>query len=381
MGIIDIDPKILNDLSTYISDIQVRTQSNISEIARKGAQLVEMITIEVRKRQIRVEELTQQYDACCRSENSDCSEFRRMLTKARLSLEAALRAKHKTETALLEYKTKSNSTEERVSSISVAGKNTIKKLQNNLDDYSAFSGLVAASLLNAVYGGSSSSIEPGNKSTFRSLNSTRQSYCKAKTGNKDILVFDHPKESAKNAVINQGSANPGQIEGTCGLCATGTIIRKAGANASEKSMISYATTNGLCSTGKSPERNGGTSPAQLVALLQGFAGLNAKNEYGKSLEELTTAVEKGQGVVVGVNPSIFNPKWYGEYNPNDNGGHWVVLESIVRDASSNKILGYVILDSNGDSSRTACQTIKAALLEDAYYMDGADSVITTDIIW
>jgi hypothetical protein len=380
MGIVNIDPKILNDLSAYISDIQLRVQTNISETRHNSEQLIGMISDEVRKRQVLVEELTQQYEACCRSDESDCSELRRMLTKAKLSLDVALRARRKSGTALQEYKTKSNSTEERVSSISTAGKNTLKKLQNNLDDYSAFSGLVAVSLLGATYT-EPSPVSAKNTQTAHSLGSTSQSYCKAKMGNRDIMVFDHPKESAKNAVINQGSANPGKIEGTCGLCASGTIIRKAGVSASEGSMTSYATMNGLCSIGKSPERNGGTSPKQLVGILNVVAGIRAKNEYGKSLDELTSTIEKGHGVIIGVTPSIVNPKWYGLYNPNNNGGHWVVLESVVRDAYSNKVLGYVILDSNGDSPTTACQTIKASLLEDAYYADGADSIITTDIIW
>ena len=380
MSLVNVDPKILNDLSVYISDIQQRTLLNTSDVRQKGEQILRQIADEVTKRQHRVEELTRLYESCCRDLDADCSELRRQLIKVRQSLDISKQSQQRAIEAIAEFKVKTNSNNERLGDISVAGKNTINRLKNNLDDYSAFSGLVATSVLGATFSSQGSVGTSSNTNTCK-LSNTNQSYCKAKAGNRDILVFDHPTDSAKNAVINQGTAKPAEFEGTCGLCAAGSIIRKAGISVSEGDMIAYASVNDLCTTKCKPERNGGTTSNQLVSILGALAGISTYSEIGKTLEELTLSIEKGHGVIIGVNPSKLNPAWYGSYQPNISSGHWVVLESVVRDAYTNAILGYVIFDSNGNTPSNACQIIKASQLEDAYYIDGAVSLITDDVIW
>lgn len=374
MGTINIDPKILGHLSGHISDIETRAQANISDTCYAGERLIGTISEEAGKRRRKVEALKRQYEAACRDGHSGCDELRRMLEKAQRSLDAANVAKHRAEAALSEYRMRSRGFAERLGAIASAGKLTLKRLENHLDDYSAFYGLVLAPPHTAVLDG------PGAP-VARSLNVTGQSYQKRKAWNRKALVFDHPERSAKNAVINQGSAYPNKIEGTCGLCAVGSLLRKAGISATEEDIVSYAAAYGLCQIGKMPSQNGGTSPRQLVSLLHSAVGINAVCDCGTTLGELAAAIENGQGVIIGVNPSVFNSAWYGEYNHNDSEGHWIVLESVVRDAASGEILGYVILDSNGASPRTACQAISAPLLEEAYGIDGAVSVVTTDIIW
>ena len=374
MGTVDIDPKILGILSDHLSDIEIRAQDNISDTCYTSERLIRIISEEIWRRQRRVEDLKRQYEAARRNDHSDCDELRRMLEKAQRSLDVANAAKCRANAALSEYRIRSNGFAKRLGNIISAGKLTLKRLENHLDDYSAFNGLVLAPLHTGALA------SPGIQIS-RSLDTTGQSYQKRKAWNREVFVFDHPERSAKNAVINQGSAYPDSIEGTCGLSALGSLLRKAGVTVTEKNMVSYAVAHGLCQTGKSPDQNGGTSPDQLVSLLCSAAGISAVCDCGRTLEELASAIENGHGVIIGVNPSIFNSEWYGEYNHNDSNGHWIVLESVVRDANSGEILGYVILDSNGESPRTACQAVSASLLEDAYGIDGAVSVVTTDIIW
>ena len=207
---------------------------------------------------------------------------------------------------------------------------------------------------------------------------TRQEFTHDTIGGHDVLVFDHPRESAKNAIYNQGSAS-GAYKGTCGLCALGTVLRKAGFNVNEGKMISFAAANGYCAQGLTAGNNGGTSPGNLRDIAEKMGGLTLKPMQGQGLLSLAGEVESGKGVIVGVRAGMLNsPIGYDPYNT---AGHWVVLESVIRDVKSKDILGFMITDSNGDSPDRACQYVSLDTLSRAYSHDGCDALITEEIIW
>lgn len=188
------------------------------------------------------------------------------------------------------------------------------------------------------------------------------------------VVFDHPFDDNSTRICNQGSAYPTGPQGTCGCCACGTIINKAGGNTNEHETVAYAWDNGLCSN------SGGTSPESWVGILGG-AGISSHVTTGTSLETLAHEVEQGRGVVIGVSACTYCPELYGHYFPGKADGHALVLESTIRDQATGQILEYVVSDSNGTSTRDACRRVPAKVMEKAFRRRNGQSVVTNDVIW
>lgn len=230
----------------------------------------------------------------------------------------------------------------------------------------------------------------GNNS-FVPLLTTNQEITTITLDGKTVSVFDHPFDENPGRVCQQGSAFPKDengngITGTCGCCACGTIINKAGGNATEKSVVKYAIQNDLCSNRMdvAPESRGGTSPDDWVGILAG-AGITATEKSDSTLEQLAEYVEQGHGVVVALSACTISPDWYGHYMPGVHDGHAVVIESIVRDPESNKILEYIISDSNGSSTYDACRRIPARRFKKACrrrrIQGRLQAVVTNEVIW
>lgn len=204
---------------------------------------------------------------------------------------------------------------------------------------------------------------------------------------KEVEVFDHSLEYDGGRIANQGSAFPednrgGGIVGTCGLCAVARVINKAGGKASENSVGKYALQNGLCSNKASerPEHRGGTTATQQAQILSD-AGISSKPIVNSSLESLSQKVEQGYGVIISVVASLYKPEWYGVYSEQNAGGHAIVLESPVRDRETGKVIGYIVSDSNGDSSSDARVFVDKTALEAAFDARGGQAVLTDDVIW
>lgn len=189
-----------------------------------------------------------------------------------------------------------------------------------------------------------------------------------------VVVFDHPFDNNSTRICNQGSAYPTGPQRTCGCCACGTIINKAGGNTNEHETVAYAWNNGLCSN------SGGTSPESWVGILSG-AGISSHVTTGTSLENLALEVEQGRGVVIAVSACTYCPELYGHYFPGKADGHALVLESTVRDQATGQIVEYIVSDSNGTSTRDACRRVPAKVMEKAFRRRNGQSVVTNDVIW
>ena len=216
-------------------------------------------------------------------------------------------------------------------------------------------------------GGSSEEGKRINK--LRSLVHTDQVTAKLYLNGRLCKVFDHPFEDNIQRICNQGSAYPTGPQDTCGCCSGGSIVNKAGGKATEHRMVALAWNNGLCD-------NDGFMTADAVSRLLGLAGVPASSTSGTSLNDLAESVEQGHGVIIAVNAKRFDPTFYRR-----SGGHALVLESVVRDADTNEILEYVVVDSNRDTSVNAVRRVEPQVLERAFRDWGNQSISTDNIIW
>ena len=219
-------------------------------------------------------------------------------------------------------------------------------------------------------------------------------------------IFDHPNDSVLSATIDQTGAcviiDGKQYAGICALCDVTTLLNRAGVSVSLYDVVQYAVSNGICETYESiaernankveelnrklikttdleeqqkiksaiinltnitPDRVGGISPNGAMNISQHF-GLSG-TAYSKTfmgtkpqflrkaaLSSLATCVENGQGVYISVRAGV------GGYNPNgwyngDSGGHALILNSVVRDAKTNNIKAFYIIDPNGQTPQQA----------------------------
>lgn len=209
---------------------------------------------------------------------------------------------------------------------------------------------------------------------FTPLSQTNQTVEQMYIDGHIVDVFDHPFDPNNYRICNQGSAYPHGPTGTCGCCACGTIINKAGGHTDEHDIVEHAWNNKICSN------TGGTWPSGWARILSD-AGIKSTDTSGTSLPELAKKVEEGHGVIIGVCAELYHPSWYGSYSPFASHGHALVLESVIRDRSTGKILEYVVSDSNAKDRNSACIRVKANVLERAYKNKRSSSVVTDDIIW
>lgn len=169
-------------------------------------------------------------------------------------------------------------------------------------------------------------------------------------------------------MFNQGSAYPNGPRNTCGCCAAGTIINKAGGKTNERQVVGHALANGLC------DADGFTSTASIAQILND-AGIKSTPWTGLSMEELAQKIEEGRGVIIGVDTYVFYPGF------GIRGGHAIVIESVVRDAKTGKIIEFVVADSNAKDGISVCNRIPVKVLEKAYRRKWKQAIVTDDIIW
>lgn len=198
---------------------------------------------------------------------------------------------------------------------------------------------------------------------------TRQETTNVFLNGRNCTVFDHPFEENSGRICNQGSAYPTGPQNTCGCCSSGTIINKAGGNTNEHDIVAFAWNNGFCD-------NDGFTTANTISDILTSSGVPSSNTSGTRLENLASYVEQGRGVIIAVNARRFDPALYRQA-----GGHAIVLESVIRDAQTNEILEYVVVDSNRENSVDAVRRVDAHRLERAFNDLGSQSISTNNIIW
>ena len=206
------------------------------------------------------------------------------------------------------------------------------------------------------------------------LEKTQQTYQTVWLDDRECKVFDHPKQVAARGAYHQGTNSIG-INETCGLCASATVMNIAGYRYSEDDVVLYAIEHGFCTaTGRTTARN-------RNHIIEGMGNIHMSAHSMQRLEKVARLVEEGHGVIIGVDASLLNEKWYGPYDPAEPKGHAITLASVIRDAHTNEIVKYVIIDSNGPTHEKAYQEIDPMTLKRAFYALGACVNVTDEILY
>lgn len=217
--------------------------------------------------------------------------------------------------------------------------------------------------------------QSNNGKDFVPLSKTYQSYNRQIIEGEEVMIFDHPFAVVKRAICNQGSAFPNGPTGTCGCCASGTLLNMACYSYTEKDIVQFALDKQLCSP------SGGTSPSDRTKILQEMASLETQSLTIEELSDLVPYIESGHGVIISVSASAYCPEWYGEYYPGVSDGHALVLCSVVRQPHTNDIIGYIVIDSNGSTPQKASRLVTPEKLQFAYSSRGSQANVTQSIIW
>ncbi|GAB6108626.1 hypothetical protein [Fusibacter bizertensis] len=210
---------------------------------------------------------------------------------------------------------------------------------------------------------------------YKGLQQTKQGTEELFLDGKRVTVFDHPFSGENNTICNQGSGFPSGPQQTCGCCACGSIMNKTGLNFDERKVVDYAWQNKLCGEDGSTQLDG------LIKIISGLSGTPSSNTTGQKLETLASEVEKGKGVIIAVLGLNYHPSKGWLTNPFASMGHALVLDSVIRDASTGEILEYIVVDSNGRDRSDACRRVPKDVLEKAYNRMQYQSLTTDDIIW
>ena len=203
-----------------------------------------------------------------------------------------------------------------------------------------------------------------------------------------VRVFDSPKETGKLLNSSQGipKSRGGEgiegFEGTCGLVSVENVLRMAGVNIDEAKIVEYASThkpfryNGermLCTTGSTPENNGGTYSTDLQVILRHF-GIESTIENAE-IEKMARFVEEGRGVIVSVDANML---WYQCYGSIQN-LHCVTVTSVQRDRTTGEITGIYICDS-GDTGASSARLVPFEVMKLALEGGSGEMNVTETII-
>ena len=166
------------------------------------------------------------------------------------------------------------------------------------------------------------------------------------------FLYDSPVETSKFLNCNQGAGEGvPNFEGTCVLTTVSNIGRMAGLDIDEKTMVEFATKYDLCTTGGTPDENGGVFVSDIPRI---FAGINLDaREIDPDMDTLADEVAGGHGVLAVVDVSRF-------WGRNESGQHAITILSVKRDAMNN-VQGFYVCDS-GTHGRDGCRYVPVDLM-------------------
>ncbi len=169
----------------------------------------------------------------------------------------------------------------------------------------------------------------------RCLQKTEQKWQEWAAGDK---AYDSPFETGKLLVSKQGSVL--EYSQDCGIVASLNVARMAGLKIDEPTAVKLARQYKLCNVAREGCPGGGTNPEQRKELLSKM-GIESTLERA-SIDTIAQNVSDGRGVIISVKTGEL-------YGSNKNGLHAIVVTSVVKN-SKGDINGFIVCDSNGDSS-------------------------------
>ena len=169
----------------------------------------------------------------------------------------------------------------------------------------------------------------------------------------DHLVVEVGDVERARKVWHEQGDNSFRYQGTCGLASIAGTLRMLGMDVTEREVVDYAVTNGLCEVTSDLETCGATGPAQLVQIFKHF-GVPAHAEVIGSFEQVTSAIDRGQGVLIGLNAGEL---WMEELQGNvsagqivraygdGNANHAIEVVGYERDPQTNQVVGVFVNDT------------------------------------
>lgn len=210
-----------------------------------------------------------------------------------------------------------------------------------------------------------------NNNVLRSLVHTEQLWHHSKDG--QSVIYNTPFSTGKTLDAMQGKLT--EYQGTCGIVSCVNILRLAGRTmTTEEELVQYAsgTANGngtLCTSGKTPLRNGGTTPQNRKDILAAF-GIESEL-HPPSVDSIAQYVEDGRGVIISVDAGKLwgIPRFYRCL-------HAVTVTSVQRNKTG-ALEGFYLCDS-GTTGKDFARFYSAVHLEQA--LSARSMNVTTSII-
>lgn len=165
--------------------------------------------------------------------------------------------------------------------------------------------------------------------------------------------------------------NPEHFLADCGIVCCADVLDQFGVYRTEAELVGHAAACGeLHITMGQPDQSGWTYPAEQAQILCDY-GVPAHAEEGRSAEWLAGAVQRGHGVIIGINAGVLwtDPRYLGTGQAN----HAVTVTGIARDLYDGALLGFFINDS---ATGKAAQFVSWHLMTTSFARTGGYCVIT-----
>ena len=207
---------------------------------------------------------------------------------------------------------------------------------------------------------------------FPNYTSTKQLYQDYTINGRTAHVFDHPLDTGKNLVAEQG-INDLNKQGTCSLVSCTNIMQMAGVKVSENEIVSYASKNNLC------DSTGGTDSrfTEVSSILHHY-GVETKTSFQETPETLAKIIENGHGVMISVDSGVlWNTPSMRFFSNVD---HAVTVTSVARAPQSNKVIGFYICDTGRGCAQDSSRFVDIELMKKAHFNSKGHGIIYTQNI-
>lgn len=168
----------------------------------------------------------------------------------------------------------------------------------------------------------------------RQLRKTNQSW--VANGDKEgTFTFDSPQETGLELDANQGKDR--YFLGTCGIVSCVNILRLAGFDISEQTLVRPVAKARLCTTNSHPMYNGATSANDRKQILA-MCGIDSVL-LEANIANIAHNIEEGRGVII----SVYAGKLWQDFRYL-NMAHAVIVTSVKKDRLGN-VIGFYVCDS------------------------------------
>lgn len=187
-------------------------------------------------------------------------------------------------------------------------------------------------------------------------------------GRPSLVLGNVPGYAAFNH--HQGD-NPEHFQLDCGLVSVQDVLEQFGMQVSEGDVVMHALQRQECYVDPAAaQRSGGTLPSQDAQILADY-GVSCRVLSGLTMPQLAAEVERGHGVIIGVNCGVLwqDPEHAGVGAAN----HAVTVTGVALDPRNWNIQGFFVNDSGNGKSAEFVSTV---VMRVAWQDTGGWSIVT-----